>query len=107
MRCDRRFIQPLLKEKQPRRVFAIDMDVVGNTTRFAAGTDAVLGTQPDNVIMRFGCGRDGAGNDYHAAGLTRGSRWRKEDWVSWIWRTDSESPNDGFIQGADISFARF
>ena len=53
------FVLPLFVEEQPRRVFAIRMDMMGDTAGLCAGTGAMLATQRNDLVTPVG--RDGEG----------------------------------------------
>ena len=59
MRGDGGFVLPLFMKEQPRQVFAIRVDMVGNAARLGAGPGAMLATQGDDFLTRLR--RDGKG----------------------------------------------
>lgn len=63
MREQRGLAGPTFGKHQPERVFAVNLDAVGDATRFGAGAVNVLKTDPQQFVQRFGAGDDGTGDE--------------------------------------------
>jgi len=71
MHCNRSLILPFLIIEQPRRVFAIRMDMMQHTARFGPRPDAMLYAQRNNLFAIDRRNREGCGNDDHNFSVAR------------------------------------
>ena len=71
MGSDGGFVLPLFVKEQSRRVVAIGVNMMRDTTRLSTGTGAMLAAQGDNLIALGGLDSKGCGNDNHNSSVAR------------------------------------
>jgi hypothetical protein len=71
MRRDGGFVLPFLMKEQPRRVFAIGMDMMRETARFGTRSGAMLNTQRNDLLALGRWNSEGSGNDDHNFSVAR------------------------------------
>src|SRR5258707_12911988 len=69
VRAQGRLVRPLLEEKQPHRVLAVDMHVMGDTAGLLPGALDMLEARAKHVIKRLLARKNAAGHQNHLAPL--------------------------------------
>ena len=70
MRKQGRHVSPVFDKDETRRVFAISMDIMGNTAWLRAGAGDVLEAEVKNSAVRFRRGHNAPDNNDHL-GISR------------------------------------
>ena len=71
MRSNSSFVLPFLVIEQPRRIFAIGMDMVRDTAGLRTGPRAMLDTPRDDLRALGRRNREGCGDDDHNFSVAR------------------------------------